>query len=336
LTFHTLERDEQIERLEACARDALEFFDMPDAALTLVGYTNNAVFEVVDSSSQFVKNARYTLRVHRPGLKPLSWIQSELTWLSSIRRHTHLAVPEPAGPVYGGAIHGSEDKAYCTLLGWVRGVTYEAAAMTPHHLRMIGQFAAELHTFSETYSPPEGFERPRMDAEGFFGDESPYQSEAEAALFNGRPQAMMKQAESYIRETMARFGEGSDLFGLVHGDLIAKNILFDEETVGAIDFDDCSFSYYLYDLTPMLWVSRDMPQFNDFYAAIWEGYNNVRPQPDENRDLLNALLLGRHAASCRWIAGNAAHPSIRGNARSIIEGRSAEIEHFLEHGSFRH
>ena len=47
---------------------------------------------------------------------------------------------------------------------------------------------------------------------------------------------------------LAAYGTGPDRFGLVHADTRLANLLVDEGSVSVIDFDDCGFSWYFYDL----------------------------------------------------------------------------------------
>jgi Ser/Thr protein kinase RdoA (MazF antagonist) len=38
------------------------------------------------------------------------------------------------------------------------------------------------------------------------------------------------------------------VFGLIHADLHPRNILYHRETAGAIDYDDCGWGWWMYDL----------------------------------------------------------------------------------------
>lgn len=340
--FDLLDHDQRVTRLTNLATEAVDAYGLPTDQITLLSYTNNAVFLVVDSHSKYVKNAQYVLRVHRPGLKRLAWLNAELAWLSAIRRNTALSVPEPIGAVHCGELNGVDLPVYCTLLGWVPGQAFQVEAMTPEHIRAIGRFAAELHTFSASYTPPDDFERPSLDWEGLFGTRSPYHSQAEAGLvFTNAHEQVINATTARVRETMSALDaeaqqSGQQTFGLIHADLIAKNILFDGEDhqhIGVIDFDDCAFGYYLYDLSPMLWVSRTLPNYQEVKAALWEGYTSVRELPAVDRDYLEAFVAARHVASCRWVAGNANHPAIKGKAAGIISQRITELDHYLQHGA---
>lgn len=339
--FKALDYDEQTKRLSALAREALDAFDLPNARFELAAYTNNAVYHVVDSGARYVKEAHYALRIHRPGLKKREWIESELLWLTDIRWRTPLNVPEPAAPVYVGTLEGIESPVYCTLFGWVYGQAARAAyELTTERVYAIGQFIARLHQHSLHYELPDGFERPRLDVQSLFGKSSadgtpsPYFSLAEDEFFTLQQQRTILRTRQHVEMVVESLDHDWDTFGLIHGDLIINNILFTAENeVGAIDFDDCAFGYYLYDLVPLLWWCRDEPNYAHIRNTLWESYTSILPQPQHHGvHLLDALLAARHVASCRWIAGNADHPDIRGKARDIIAQRVAELERFFETG----
>jgi Ser/Thr protein kinase RdoA (MazF antagonist) len=327
--FGTHDDAERMARLETLAREALEAFGLPGAALSPHAHTNNAVFRADD------RRGSYLLRIHRPGLKRLAWIRSELAWLEAIRRETGLCVPEPAGPVYSGALPDVDGPVYCVLLGWLEGQPTAPEMITRAQAEALGAFAGRLHDFAARFIPPPEFERPRLDWEGLFGADSPYYSAAEAGYFTAEMRAVLDEAATRAGLTMAALDAAGESFGLIHADLIAKNVLFNGETVCAIDFDDCAYGYYLYDLTPLLWACRADPRYEVIQDALWRGYTAARPLPEELRPHLETLVAARHVASCRWVAGNAGHPAIRGRVAEILAGRIEELRGFLTTGRLR-
>lgn len=321
--FKDLDYDIQIEHLNELVADALAVWGFTHAVADLVGYTNNAVYRVNH------EHGSYALRVHRPGLKRVEWIESELAWLDDIHQKTVLRVPIPARDVFMGDLQGVDEDVPVVLFRWVEGGAIAPDALALDHIRQIGEFAALLHQYSATFRPPSGFERPKLDWDGLFGEVSPYQSDNEADLFTEAHLEVINQVTARVRAVMDASSNG---LRMIHGDLIAKNILFEGDTIGVIDFDDCALGYPLYDLSPMLWVSRDFPHYPKIKAALWEGYTRVTPLSEQDKQHLEVFVAARHVASCRWIAGNAAHPALRGQAPQIIDKRVDEMRHFLATG----
>lgn len=329
--FAALDYDAQVARFDALAARALNHFGLSGAETSLQNYTNNAVYRVDSSDGE-----TFALRIHRPGLKKRAWIESELLWLDALNRDTSLRVPLPAAPIYTGELEGVDLPVYCVLFRWLDGTIYKPNALTPRHAYAVGQFAARLHNHSTHYVPGDGFERPRLDYDGLFGDESPYNPGVGDAIFNATHRRVMTEAGSHIRAVMAKLDGQPGSFSLIHADLIWKNVLFDKDTnigaVAAIDFDDCAFGYGLYDLSPMLLSFKDEPEGAELSNSLWEGYCAVCQHAHADRAALEALIAARHIASIRWIAGNLSNPSVRDRAPEIIAHRIERLQQFVQTG----
>ncbi|MEO0562313.1 MAG: phosphotransferase, partial [Chloroflexota bacterium] len=175
--------------------------------------------------------------------------------------------------------------------------------------------------------------RPRLDYEGLFGSGAAYDPKAGAKYISDEAQRTLDQVAAQVQRVMSEMDKDHDTFGMIHGDFIFKNTLFSEDgAVRAVDFDDCGHGYYLYDLAVPLLFYKGLPGYADLKAALWAGYIEVRPLPTTYREHLETLIAGRYVASCRWVAGNADHPSLRGGAREIIDERAAELRAFLDTG----
>lgn len=338
--FHTLDYAGQVARWDALAARALAHFGHADAPRTLVSYTNNAIYRVEMTSGI------YALRLHRPGAKSRTRIEAELTWLRHLSRQDGFAVPVPVpvAPLYAGRLEGVAQPVYGILFRWLDGETRDSQRLTPADFERIGALIAHLHQHSRRFTPPAAFDRPALDFEGLFGTRSPYQPGLEGeALITSAQRRIIQQATERIRDTMAALDANrTQSFGMIHADLIAKNLLWRQDesgqsVVAVIDFDDCAFGYYLYDLAPLLLYSKHEPDYHERRNAIWNGY---RRHPDSFRadfdiagfETLEALVAARHIASIRWIAGNLGNPAIRDRAPEIITTRVGALEHFLTTG----
>ena len=137
---------------------------------------------------------------------------------------------------------------------------------------------ARLHNHAGQWRVPPGFVRIRWDWETFFGDTMVY-GEINAAdvwdllrmtcgggLTRGCPDGTRDDA------TGRRHRE----VGLIHADLHLGNALFWRDDVRVIDFDDCGFGYWLYDIAVALWELRHRNDYEQFRAALIEGYTQHR------------------------------------------------------------
>jgi Ser/Thr protein kinase RdoA (MazF antagonist) len=335
-SFETLDYDGQLARLTNTAHAALHAYALDDAQIKPVIYVNNATFRIDAPDGKC-----YALRIHRPGQKRVDWIQSELEWLHDINQQTPLRTTVPVAATDGtllthAALEGVENPVICTLFDWIDGQTLQWEQIDLHQIHAAGTFLGQLHEFSTGYQPPPNFVRPTLDWEGLFGENSPYNPGPGAAIFTGDQRAVFAQVDARVGAVMDELGQQPDKFGLIHADFIAKNFLFQDDTLYAIDFDDCGFGYFLYDLAPLLTQTRGEPNFADIYDAFWNGYTGIRHLPDSDRAYLETFIAARHLASCRWLAGNLHNPRIRERAPEILAYRTNELRHFLETGAISH
>jgi Ser/Thr protein kinase RdoA (MazF antagonist) len=300
---------------------------MTSAKYTLLKDSNNLIYQID------FQNKHYILRIHKPGSRKLEWINSELMWLRAISRDTDLRVPEPLAPAFTTQTDGYS--IHCTLLRWLDGEQVLPGNTTVKQAQRIGAFTAKLHDHSSSYITPAEFSLPRLKWEEMFGNTAIYTTTESDALFTEEQKTVLRSIGLRVRDTMGKLQNETGTFGVIHADLIWKNILFNVNELGAIDFDDCSYGFYLYDLAPILLGYMDEANYTEIRAAIWDGYTSIRPQPESFQSHLETLITGRYALSCLWIAANQNSPAIAGRATEITAHRIGELRRYLDSGVFR-
>ncbi len=334
MPFETLAYDDQLAALTAGAQTALREYDLPAAAaISPLLYVNNAVFRVETADSAFV------LRLSRPDGKRPDWLRSELTWLDALNRESRLLVPRPIKTHAGNwlavaPVDGLPAPLPAALFTWLDGRFFQPSEIALEDVKKAGRFLADLHAFAAHFTPPVDFSRPRLDWEGLLGQDSPYNPGAGAAIFTPEQVTVFDAVAARVKITLDQLGQSAENFGLIHGDFIAKNVLFTADgQVGAIDFDDCAWGYYLYDLAPPLLQFKDTPRYAELRAALLAGYTSVRSLPAGGENALETCIAARYLASCRWLASNLHNPRIRERAPELLAFRAAELRRFLDSGT---
>ena len=194
----------------------------------------------------------------------------------------------------------------------------------------------ELHSEGH-FRPSSEFARPRLDWDGLFGEDSPYFNADYSKLLSVEQNHVFAEAAERIRATMSILDGRGDAFGLIHGDLLAKNIVFARGKPAALDFEYCGWGYFLYDLAPLLWQLKGerADDFRELEDALWTGYSAQRAVSSADRQKLEDFIAARQLASCRWLLANGHLPQVRENAPRLIAARAEALEGYLESGTLR-
>lgn len=325
----TLDHDARLARLEAAAPAMGANFGIAVERVNRLPSVTRAVFGLEGDGGRFV------LRVHTDD-ESREHLESLLRWLRAMAENG-LPVPRPVCAGQGDmlieqAVAGLPGTQRCSLLTWLEGASLAPEDLRPRHTRAMGELLAHLHDFAAGWRPPPGFVRPRLDADGLFGERS---AGADEGCFSAELREAMRNVERQTRALMRRLDATPAAQGLIHGDLIAKNCLFREDGVGALDFDACGRGYWLYDLAPAMLQISALRRRRALADALWVGYTARRPLPDARRAELEIFVAARLAASCRWLAAHRHVPAVRARMGELLAQRSLTLRDYLATGRVR-
>jgi Ser/Thr protein kinase RdoA (MazF antagonist) len=332
--FTSLSRREQLSRLRRLGRTALASYGLDKARMTLLRFEHNTTFRV-DAS-----NGRYLLRINRPLVHGPDTIASEMAWLTALRRDTDLGIPEPVAARDGSLVlvvsdTGVPEARSCVLLRWLDG-RFVNQGLALGHLRRVGLLAGRLQEHGATWAPPAGFRRPRVDtltSQGKLDSISPsaavaldgkHPSAADAeramrlveGLFSRKDATILAKALEIVWATTQQLAAETSAHGLIHGDLHYENFLFDKGEARAIDFDDCGWGFYLYDLAVTSFELEDRPHYNELRDALVWAYARTRRLPPDYAVHLDAFVVLRRIQILLWIIESREHPAFRDEWRS--------------------
>ncbi|GHG32967.1 MULTISPECIES: phosphotransferase enzyme family protein [Amycolatopsis] len=274
--FAELDRAGRTRRLRRLAEAALTAYAVPVARLTPLAHGHNTSFRVDGADGH-----RYVLRVQRPDGPGVAQVRAEMAWLATLRRETGLVVPQPVPTRARDLVTVVADPAVpeprtCVLCHWVEGRFLDERLSAPQ-LYAVGEFAARLHLHGARMN---GLDRRRVDDLTEFGRTQVDGFSAavvERAVAAAGGDERIREAVARARAVRAELGYGSDVFGLVHGDLHQDNYLLHRGRVHAIDFDDCGYGHFAYDLAVALDALRHLPHREELKEALLDGYRSVRP-----------------------------------------------------------
>lgn len=310
----------------------------PNAAFTLRARTHHFVYDVQAGAQ------RAMLRLHqRPIDAALQ--RGEMDWLRFLDEYGNeygLVVPRPLAASHDAGLSPllhNDQRVDFAVFAYVAGEAVEQADLTEQQAQQIGAVLARMHLAAQAYAPAEGAQRPRLDADGLFGADGLYAlDEAAAALFQPQHGEIMQATVAQIAGLMRELGTGPERFGMIHADLLLKNVIFAvdaHQPARPIDFEYCGMGYFVYDLAPLFWQLKTDARYLKLANAALEGYARLRPFTGVDLALIEPFIAARHLASLRWLALNRQHPALKGDAAELIAARVAELADYLDTGILR-
>lgn len=316
-----------MEGIESLASHALERWRLADATLTLLHHRENAVFRVDAPSGE-----RFVLRVHRPGYQSLASVRSELLWTDALREDG-IDSPAAVAPSDGERVQEVAHPAVagarlCVLFRWVDGAPLTGGD-TLAAFELLGTLNAKLHRHVERWTPPHGFVRQRWDLDGMLGDNALWGRFGDLAGLAQSERALLGRTADVVKQELTAYGTGADRFGLIHADLMPDNVLVDAGVPRLIDFDDCGFGWFLYDLATLLMLHDGLPHHDAAREAWLRGYRDVRPLADAHLDRLPALSIARRLVVLGWLHTRRETDTARAITAPVIARTCRRAEAFL-------
>ncbi|TIC88872.1 aminoglycoside phosphotransferase [Nocardioides sp. GY 10113] len=297
----------------AAARQALQHYGIDNHAdLRLISLSENGTYLVRRFDG--AEPRRLILRVHRPGYQTLDSIHSELTWMDRLREDAGIPTPRVVSTAAGARVAdlGEHHRArFVVAFTVVDGVTGEEATDRVS-MAELGAITAGMHRHATAWARPPGFERFAWDVEACLGPQARWGSVSGSPGVRAVDLTLLGGAADVVRGRLAAYGRGPDRYGLIHADLRLANLMLDptapESTLTVIDFDDCGFGWFLYDLAAAIsWLEHE-PATPDAIAEWLAGYQEVRPLSDADLSMIPTLVMLRRLMLTAWLGSHPDSP----------------------------
>jgi len=301
--FDDLPHEEKLKRLEQVARAAVPSFGLPaQSAVKMINLSENATYKIDTPDRR-----RFAMRVHRGGYHSKNAIASELAWIEALRSESPVIAPISLPGIDGELIQtidapGMEPRQV-VLFAWEEGAEpSESELLGP--FETLGFVTAQMHAFTRKWPTPRNFERLTWDFEGAFGPRAHWGSWQDGMGLDHEKTALFSRVVDLIGKRLARFGKGPQRFGLVHCDMRLANLMIDGSKTKVIDFDDCGFSWYLYDCATALSFIEHRPDVPDLVEAWVRGYRRALDLPAEDVAEIPTFIMFRRMLLIAWIGSH--------------------------------
>jgi Ser/Thr protein kinase RdoA (MazF antagonist) len=289
------------------ARQALAAFGVEPAELRFVHLSENVTFRATSARD----GLPLVLRLHRPWYHDIAALRSEHLWTRALVQ-AGIAAPEPlltpAGENFAQVeIAATGERRWAGLARWVAGelladvVARETdTIVNARHFAHMGAIMAAMHDQATGWTPPAGFQRHMLDADGLMGPKPFWGPFWDHPIFSPAERDMLFGTRDRLHAALTRYGKPARTFSLIHADLHPHNVLIDGGHAAVIDFDDAGFGWHQYDLAVALVAYQDHPDSAAFRDACIAGYRSVRTISDADLALLPMFLLIREMAQMGW------------------------------------
>jgi Ser/Thr protein kinase RdoA (MazF antagonist) len=286
--------------LEPQALAALTQYDLPEPEnLTLLTFSENAVFR-----ADLPHHRPIVVRLHSLGYHTAAEVQSELLWIEALRRDGAVATAGVLSARDGSQVvtarHSSLPDRHAVVFEQLEG-----QEPGPHSLvddfRLLGHTTALMHRHAISWQVPRSFQRFNWDEAGTLGTTAHWGDWREGPNLDEPTWRLLGRAVSLVIERLKAYGKDPTRFGLIHADLRLANLLVDGDMVKVIDFDDCGFSWFLYDLASALTFMEDDPRVPEMVSSWLDGYREVRSLDIADEEEIPTFLMLRRLVILAWL-----------------------------------
>jgi Ser/Thr protein kinase RdoA (MazF antagonist) len=168
----------------------------------------------------------------------------------------------------------------------------------------LGELTARMHAHARSWQRPQGFTRFRWDFEAAFGRRARWGRWQSAPGIGPSEREVLGSLELTLARRLAAYGDRPERYGLVHADLRLANLLVDPQTLSVIDFDDCGFSWYLYDLATAVSFFEHDDKVPDLIESWLGGYRRHLAMSEEEETEIWSFILFRRLLLLAWIGSH--------------------------------
>lgn len=288
-------------------RLAVKHFNLCQPVVSrLVNISENITYKIEETPS----GRSFALRIHRDGYHSKVAIASEIDWLRALRASAVALTPVPVCGRDGEFVQvftSSEFQRprHAVLFEWENGQERAADANLKGPYEMLGQIAAQMHIHSRTWRRPSWFTRHAWNFETTIGSKPHWGRWCDGMGVDHSLYSVFSRTAALIDARLKSYGRKEERFGLIHADLRLANLLFDEDRIKVIDFDDCGFGWFMYDAATAVSFFEHAPIVPELIAAWTKGYKSVSGLTREDETEIPTFIMLRRLLLVAWIGSHA-------------------------------
>ncbi len=303
--LHAQSEEERRSFMDKLAIQALQLYDLsPASTCSLLNYSENTTYLVEDPEN----DVRMVLRLNRPGYHSKRELESELIWMENIAHSASITVPQPIAGKNGEYVQTlpCEDGAvpqHCVMFTFLNGQAPDEIGENNliAQFERLGEVNALLHDHVQNWEDSKHVSRFTWDFETMLGDSPRWGRWQDGPDVTAERAELFQQVVDMIAQRLQRFGKTPERFGLIHADLRLANLLIEDNQIYVIDFDDCGYGWFLYDLAAAVSFIEHEPIVPELVNAWLKGYRKVRAISDEEEAEIPTFIMLRRLILLAWL-----------------------------------
>ena len=263
-----------------------------DFTIELVNYEYNATYKV-----HLVKGEDFALRVNINSMRNLANLEAEVAWIRFLSSQADLKVPHVIEN-RDGDFHvsvkqeGTDRMLHCLVYSWIEGEDLDDDP-TEDQVRAMGVAMARMHLVAPRFELPHGASLPTFDDPLWWTEDFLL---SEKSVLDASAKDLISRALVSIKEGVAKFYLNATPM-IIHADMHGGNVLWKQDHLSVIDFDDCGFGLPIQDLATALYYF-DTPEQD---SAFKEGYNSIAPLPECSEREMKMFFLQRRIVLLNYL-----------------------------------
>lgn len=290
--FFDQPEDVVTQHLEAFSHQILSRYPIDVKSAVLINYEYNATLKVETADGQL-----FALRINTNSPRTPENLRAEIAFVRFLAEDGRVKVPHPIenreGNFYTSILHEASGRMFhCVLYSWILGEELEDEP-TDEQLSAMGVAIATMHIAAQGFELPKGSSLPTFDDPLWWTEDFLL---SEKSVLDAEAKDLISRALSTIKSGVAKFyANGTPM--LIHADMHGGNVLWYEDSLSVIDFDDCGIGFPLQDLATALYY-LDTPEQD---AAFRRGYESVTPVPECSEKEMKMLFLQRRIVLLNYL-----------------------------------
>jgi Ser/Thr protein kinase RdoA (MazF antagonist) len=143
---------------------------------------------------------------------------------------------------------------------------------------------------------------------------------------------LFDEVRTLVEPRMNSLGEDVSVFGLIHNDIYQKNMLFHENSLRVIDFDNCGWGHYSLDIAVTLAQVRKHADFAQKKASFLAGYHPHRSLSVLEESLLDDFIAARILLLALYMASQVENEKMNAGAPAYVATVANDLRRWLTNG----